>query len=149
MKPKVFLEKDVKYQKTGPKETDKDKWKEVTRAHKKSTSEGNRHSCYVPLYYVELEICEKKDRHNRTIKEAEKRLICPRKTTQAKWFMKYLKQGMPGVKDYDWITNPQNLYGNLENLVPEEFVQDMLEQKEKIIEKEAKKIDMNSLKHRT
>ena len=57
MKPKVFLEKDVKYQNTGPKETDKDKWKEVTKAHKKvfenssagSTAEGIRHSCYVPL----------------------------------------------------------------------------------------------------
>ena len=80
MNPKVFLEKDVKYQNTGPKETDKGKWKEVTRAHKKvfknssagSTAEGNRHSCYVPLFYMELEICDKNNRHNRAIKDAEK-----------------------------------------------------------------------------
>ena len=118
MKPKVFSNKNARYQRSGPKDSDKEKWKEIAEAHKNvfenstagDTTEGEAHKCFIPMYYMEIEIQEQKDKNGKTTRHAERKIICPRKTTQTNWFKKYLRQGMPGIENYDWIINPQDLY---------------------------------------
>ena len=56
---------------------------------------------------------------------------------------------MPGVENYDWIINPEDLYENLENYAPQEFAEDLFEQAEKIMEKEARKTNRTELEYKT